>query len=86
MELEQSLITSVRKACPRRKFLTTSGFEALHYPRYSPDLAPSDSYMFANMKTNLHGKTFGRNQGVIHSTMLLISTWGTRKTASILKV
>ena len=34
-------------------------FELLSHPTYSPDLAPSDYYLFANLKRMLQGKGFG---------------------------
>ena len=30
-------------------------FEQLNHPPYSPDLAPSDYYLFRNLKSHLHG-------------------------------
>ena len=44
---------------------TECGFEVLPHPPYSPDLAPSDSILFPKLKTNLHGRNFGSNEGVI---------------------
>ena len=35
------------------------------HPPYSPDLASSDFYLFPNLKTNLRGRNFGSNEGVI---------------------
>ena len=37
---------------------TKCSFEVLPHPLYSPDLATSDFYLFPNLKTNLHGRTF----------------------------
>jgi len=34
------------------------GFEILPHPPYSPDLAPSDFFLFGNLKKNLRGKRF----------------------------
>jgi histone-lysine N-methyltransferase SETMAR len=34
------------------------GFEELNHPAYSPDLAPSDFYLFANLKQHLRGRKF----------------------------
>ena len=36
-----------------------SGFELVDHPLYSPDLAPSDYFMFPNMKKPQHEKTLG---------------------------
>ena len=35
------------------------------HPLYSPDLAPSDFYLFPNLKTILCGRNFWSNEGVI---------------------
>lgn len=40
-------------------------FELLPHPPYSPDLAPSDFYLFANLKKMLSGKKFKSNDEVI---------------------
>ena len=34
---------------------TECGFEMLPYHQYSPDMAPSDFYMFPKLKSHLHG-------------------------------
>ena len=44
---------------------TEWGFEVLAHPPYSPDLAPSDFYLFPKLKTNLHGRNLESNEGVI---------------------
>ena len=38
--------------------IRTCGFEQLDHPPYSPDLAPSDYYLFANLKKELRGRRF----------------------------
>lgn len=40
-------------------------YELVDHPTYSPDLAPSDYYLFWNLKTILQGKTFSSNAQVI---------------------
>ena len=35
-----------------------SGFEEMHHPPYSPDLAPSDYHLFPNLKQHLCGQRF----------------------------
>lgn len=40
------------------------GFEKLNHPPYSPDLAPSDYYLFPKMKKELRGKKFGDDEEV----------------------
>ena len=44
---------------------TKCGFEVLPHPPYSPDMAPSDFYLFQKLKSNLRGTQFGSNEGVI---------------------
>ena len=39
-----------------------------HPPPYSPDLAPSDYWLFADLKKMLQGKKFGSNEEVIAET------------------
>ncbi|GFV81722.1 histone-lysine N-methyltransferase SETMAR [Trichonephila clavipes] len=41
--------------------IATLGWERLHHPPYSPDLAPSDFPLFPALKKNLAGKRFGSN-------------------------
>ena len=36
------------------------GFELAAHPPYSPDLAPSDNFLFPNMKKHLAGKQYRR--------------------------
>ena len=43
-------------------------FELLPHPPYSPDLAPSDYYLFADLKKILQGKRFYSNEEVITET------------------
>jgi len=44
------------------------GYELLPHPAYSPDLAPSDYFLFPNLKKWLGGKRFGSNEEVIAET------------------
>ena len=43
-------------------------FELLPHPPYSPDLAPSDYWLFADLKKMLRGKRFGSSDEVIAET------------------
>ena len=43
------------------------GFEILPHPPYSPDLAPSDYYLFPKLKSVLRGKRFETNNDVIEA-------------------
>ena len=44
---------------------TKCSFAVLPRPSYSPDLAPSDFYLFSNLNINLRGRNFGSNECVI---------------------
>ena len=44
------------------------GFESLPHPPYSPNLAPSDYYLFPNFKRWLCGRRFEPNEEVIWET------------------
>ena len=44
---------------------TQCGFEVLPHSSYSPDMAPSDFYLFPKLKNNLRGTQFDNNEGVI---------------------
>ena len=40
-------------------------YELFEHPPYSPDLAPSDYYLFRNLKQFLRGKRFSSNEEAI---------------------
>ncbi|KAK7862353.1 hypothetical protein R5R35_006926 [Gryllus longicercus] len=42
-------------------------WDLLPHPPYSPDLAPSDFYLFGQLKSHLQGMRFADNDAVIHS-------------------
>ena len=44
------------------------GFEQLNHPPYSPDLAPSDYYLFRNLKSHLRGTRFSDDDELRAST------------------
>lgn len=44
------------------------GYELVQHPPYSPDLAPSDYYLFPNLKRMLRGKRFYTNEQVESET------------------
>ena len=48
--------------------LNELSFELLPHPPYSPDLAPSDYWLFAVLKEMLQGKRLGYNEEVIAET------------------
>ena len=41
------------------------GFQELNHPPYSPDLAPSDYFLFRNLKKNLRGQRFSNDEDLI---------------------
>ena len=43
-------------------------FKLLPRPPYSPDMTPSDYWLFANLQRMLQGKRFGSNEEVISET------------------
>ena len=43
-------------------------YEILLHPPYSPDLAPSDYFLFPNMKSWLGSKRFSSNEDIIAAT------------------
>ncbi|XP_046976362.1 histone-lysine N-methyltransferase SETMAR-like [Vanessa cardui] len=53
------------KAAVAMTAIQESGFEILEYPPYSPDLAPSDFYLFPRLKEHLRGKKFEDNSEVM---------------------
>ena len=46
---------------------TDCGFEILPHPPHSPDMAPSDFYLFPKLKSHLHGTQYGSNEVVIEA-------------------
>ncbi|GFU86688.1 histone-lysine N-methyltransferase SETMAR [Trichonephila clavipes] len=44
--------------------MTNLGCEHLHHPQYSPNLTPSDFYLFQSLKKNLASRRFGSNSEV----------------------
>ena len=44
-----------------------AGFETIHHPPYSPDLAPSDFHLFSHLKRHLRGQAFISDEDVIAS-------------------
>ena len=45
-----------------------SGFEEMHHPPYSPDLAPSDYNLFPNLKQHLRGQIFSTDDELKYAT------------------
>lgn len=49
--------------------IANCGFEVLRHPPYSPDLAPSDFYLFNHLKKNLRGQQFASKTELRDSVM-----------------
>jgi len=45
-----------------------SGFEEMHHPPYSPDLAPSDYHLFPNLKQHPCGQRFSTDDELKYAT------------------
>jgi histone-lysine N-methyltransferase SETMAR len=44
-------------------------FQELNHPPYSPDLAPSDYFLFSKLKSDLRGKKFTSDEEVISAVL-----------------
>ena len=42
-----------------------NGYELIPHPAYSPDLAPSDYFLFSNLKKDICGRHFWSNEEVV---------------------
>ena len=42
-----------------------NGYELIPHPAYSPDLAPSDYFLFPNLKKDIRGRHFRPNEEVV---------------------
>lgn len=52
----------VHTARVARRALAETGFEEINHPPYSPDLAPSDYFLFSNLKKDLRGRRFSSDE------------------------
>jgi len=50
-----------------RTAIRNVGFELLHHPPYSPDLAPTDFYLFPKLKKFTKGRKFAADEDVIYT-------------------
>ena len=50
------------------ELLRSYDWETRQHPRYSPDLAPADFYIFPKMKENLRGQRFESEEDIILAT------------------
>nr|CAD45368.1 transposase [Bythograea thermydron] len=62
--------TPVRKARRAQAALRDCGFEQLNHPPYSPDLAPSDYFLFRQLKSSLRERRFDNDDEVKEAVML----------------
>jgi len=53
---------------PALAAIRNAGFELLRHPPYSPDLAPSDFYLFPKRKEFMKGRRFADDEDVICTT------------------
>ena len=67
---EEKKVLFYQDNAPCHKSIATMAklHELLLHPPYCPDLAPSDYWLFANIKRMLQGKKFGFNEEVISET------------------
>ncbi|KAF7235648.1 hypothetical protein EYD10_17547, partial [Varanus komodoensis] len=54
--------TPVHTAPVSKAAMRDCGFEEINHPPYSPDLAPSDYYLFPNLYKDLRGKRFSNDE------------------------
>jgi [histone H3]-lysine36 N-dimethyltransferase SETMAR len=47
--------------------INAAGFELMPHPSYSPDLAPSDFYLFRHLKKNIKGRRFSDDNDVMNA-------------------
>ena len=45
--------------------LELNGYELIPHPAYSPDLAPSDFFLFPNLKKDIRGRHFRSDEEVV---------------------
>lgn len=57
--------TSIHTAQVAVGEVVNCSFELLPHPPYSPDLVPSDFFLFPKLKSKLHGCHFGNNDEII---------------------
>lgn len=57
----------VHKARIAQATLRDCGFEQLNHPHYSPDLVPSDYYLFRLLKSHLRGTRFSSDDELTHA-------------------
>jgi histone-lysine N-methyltransferase SETMAR len=56
------------------RYLEASGMVRVPHPPYSPDLAPSDFFLFGYLKSMLQGRHFERSEGLLAAILALLDT------------
>ena len=59
----------VHTAAVAKAAVKKCGFQEIEHPPYSPDLAPSDYYLFSKLKTDLRGRKFD-DDGEVKSAVM----------------
>ena len=78
--MQKKMVSLHEDNTPRHKSMKTMvklnelSFELLPHPSYSPDLAPSDYWLFADLKQMIQEKRFGFNEEVITETEAYFET------------
>ena len=72
-------------ALPEREFLATKQITVLEHPAYSPDLAPSDIFLFPNIKEILKGRHFHGTDNIRSNTMAALKTIPQNSSKIVLK-
>ena len=57
--------TPPHKAAVTMATIRDCGFEIVPHPPYSPDLAPSDYYLFPNLKKHIGGQRYSTSEDVL---------------------
>jgi histone-lysine N-methyltransferase SETMAR len=60
-----------------RNFFTRCGLRELDHPSYSPDLAPSDFYLFGKVKDQLIGESIQDEKEFLHEVVELLGSIST---------
>lgn len=71
----------VHKSGVAQRAIRDSGFEELNHPPYSPDLAPSDYYLFSHLKKDLRGKRFESDEELVQ----VVTEWFDAKVETFYK-
>ena len=59
----------IHKAARSRATIRENGFEIVEHQPYSPDLAPSDYFLFGNLKIYLRGTRYGSHNDVLEAVL-----------------